>query len=275
MSTKAVAQGCTGGNLVTGDMNVAIRVPSDLEERDQWVLWRLERMAKVPYRPDGRRASTTEPSDWSEYPKILHVFESQLKYWSGIGFVFTTEDPFVGIDLDDCLDECGTPKESTRGIIERFADTYMEISPSGHGLKIWAKGQLPAAVGKVAFQDGAAIEMYDRKRYFAVTGKVFRGAPLQVEDHAQDILRLYERLTRANGNHPQGPKYRIPPEVKIPKGMQHLTLVAIAGALRRYGVCDRAIDACLQAVNRNQCSQPGLSENISRIVTSSRPWSKR
>jgi primase-polymerase (primpol)-like protein len=42
-------------------------VPDALAERDRWVMWRREQGTKVPYRVDNRRASITNPSDWSDY----------------------------------------------------------------------------------------------------------------------------------------------------------------------------------------------------------------
>lgn len=261
-----------------------ICAPDDLVEIDQWVLWRRERDTKVPYRVDGRRASTTNPRDWSDYATVIKVFGHRSHEYAGIGFVFNEADPFVGIDLDDALeDTTGNPKPCIRPMIERFSDTYMEVSPSGLGVKIWCRGKLPAAVGKifidsrgdttsVSCANGCGIEIYDRARYFTVTSQVFRGAPLQIEDHAADVITLFERLTGRSANHCEMPKYAIPPEGRIPHGTQHLTLVSLAGTLRRRGVCDQAIEACLQAVNRYQCERPGPADNISRIVTSSRAW---
>ena len=101
---------------------------------------------------------------------------AQLGGWyAGPGFVFSADDPFCGIDLDDCLDAEGTLKPWARGIVERFSDTYMEISPSGSGLKIWVRGAVPANLAGVSVGDGQ-IETYDHARYFAVTGRIFRGA---------------------------------------------------------------------------------------------------
>ena len=101
--------------------------------------------------------------------------------YSGLGFVFSNEDDLAGIDLDDSLDEQGDVKPWARGIVERFADTYIEVSPSGKGLKIWTRGSLPANLPGVHVGDGA-IELYDHSRYFAVTGRAFRGTHLEVED---------------------------------------------------------------------------------------------
>lgn len=253
-------------------MSARITVPDDLAERDQWVLWRLECNTKVPYRPDGRRASITNPDDWNEFDVVIHALEKHPKHWSGTGFVFTPEDPFVGIDLDNCLEKNATPKQWARGIIARFSDTYMEVSPSGCGVKIFSKGKLPTAVGKVVVRDGG-VEMYDRARYFTVTGNRFRGAPLGLEDHAADVLTMYRRLTRVDGLAHQA-KYRPTPEGKIPRGARHNTLVSICGTLRRRRICEPAIEACLQTANRYQCEEPLPPEEITTLVRSTRRWSQ-
>jgi putative DNA primase/helicase len=248
-------------------------VPDDLAERDQWVLWRFEnvggRQTKVPYSIRGRKASSTNPRDWSEYEAVLETWGRSPQRYTGIGFVFSAEDPFVGIDLDNCLDDAGWLKPWAQGVVERFSDTYIEVSPSGRGLKIWARGKLPANLPGVQVGDGQ-IEMYDHARYFTVTGRMFREGPLQVEDHAGDIRLLYDRLLQPKG------KSRWPLQPleggRIPYGQQHNTLVSIAGTLRARRICDEAIEACLQIVNERQCERPGSRVHISQLVRSSRKW---
>jgi len=246
--------------------------PDDLTERVQWVLWRREivagRETKVPYSVHEHRASSTKPADWGGFEKALSVWRRHPERYGGLGFVFAAEDPFVGIDLDDCLDADGNVKSWAQGIIERFSDTYTEFSPSGQGLKIWSKGRLPANLAGVRLGDGQ-IEMYDRSRYFTVTGQVFRRAPLEVEDHTSDLLLLYDRLVgRKIKRWPLQPLKG----GRIPSGQQHNTLVSLAGTLRARNVCDEAIEACLQVVNERQCERPGPRAHISQLVRSSRKW---
>ncbi len=184
--------------------------------------------------------------------------------------MFSPDDPSCGLDLDDSLDGEGNAKPWARGVVERFSDTYMEISPSGVGLKIWARGTLPSNLPGVQVGDGA-IETYDHARYFAVTGWTFRAAPLQIEAYASDLRLLYNRLTaRKKG-------WSLQPLAggQIPHGRQHNTLVSLCGTLRTRGVCEDAIEACLQIVNAKQCEKPGPMEHISRIVLSSRKWGPR
>jgi hypothetical protein len=250
---------------------ISITAPKDLTERDQWVLWRYEaregKTTKVPYSTDGKRASSTDPASWTGFESARDKWRRFPEHYAGLGFVFSKADPFAGLDLDDCLNARGEVKPWASKIIEQFGDCYSEISPSGTGVKIWARGALPANFPGKRVKDGA-IEMYDHARYFCVTGRRFRGAPLEIEDHASDLLVLYEYLTGGQKGWPLQPL----DGGRIPHGQQHSTLVSIAGTLRARRVCDEAIEACLQVINARQCEQPGPRENISRMVRSSRKW---
>jgi primase-polymerase (primpol)-like protein len=247
-------------------------VPDDLREIDQWVLWRYEdrkgKGAKVPYQVSGGRASSVDACTWANLDAVTDEWRRKPSVYAGLGFVFSSSDPFCGIDLDDSLDAEEKVKPWARGIVERFGDTYMEISPSGAGLRIWIRGSVPASLPGVRVGDGQ-IEIYDHARYFAVTGRVFRNAPLEIEDHAIDVRDLYDHLVGAKKR-----GWKLEPLLggRIPHGQQHSTLVSIAGTLRRRRVCDEAIEACLQTMNTVQCERPGPPEHIARIVQSSRRW---
>lgn len=253
-------------------VDLQMRVPDDLSERDQWVLWRYEtgrgKTTKVPYSTSGYMASSTNSRTWESFEACIRVCLKAPKLYAGVGFVFSPEDPFCGLDLDDSLDEDGNVMAWAQGIVERFSDTYTEISPSGRGLKIWARGVLPANLPGVKV-GGGQIEAYDHGRYFTVTGRVFRGAPLEIENHAADLHALYDHLTQG-----KRARWKLHPLQggRIPHGHQHNMLVSIAGTLRSRRVCDEAIEACLQVVNARQCERPGPPENIARIVRSSRKW---
>ena len=147
----------------------------------------------------------------------------------------------------------------------------MEVSPSGRGLKIWARGSLPANLAGVNVGDGS-IELYDHSRYFTVTGRVFGGASLQIEDHTGDLLKLYERLTAGRR---AAQVLHVLPGGRIPQGLRHQTLVSLCGTLRARNVCEEAIEACLQIVNERQFEIPRTRDHVSTIVRSSRRWGER
>ena len=248
-----------------------LHVPDDLTELNRWGLWRYQarnrKPTKVPYQVDGRHADSTNVRTWTTFDDVVRCWSRYREQYAGLGFAFFREDGLCGIDLDDALNENNDLKPWARGIVERFNDTYMEISPGGRGLKIWARGCVPSNLPGVRVGDGQ-IEMYDHARYFTVTGRVFRGAPLQVENHADDLLLMYDRLTSPRKKWPLRPL----PGGRIPHGRQHNTLVSLCGTLRSRGVCEEAIEQCLQIVNAKQCERPGLRENVTRIVRSTRGW---
>ena len=73
----------------------------DIHKLNQWVVWRYEGEEKVPYCPTtGRKVSVTDSSTWGTFEDAELVWDG---YW-GVGFVFTMDDPYCGIDLDDCID---------------------------------------------------------------------------------------------------------------------------------------------------------------------------
>jgi hypothetical protein len=176
-------------------------------------------------------------------------------------FVFSPGDPYFGIDLDDCIDDAGTLKPWAQEIVERFFDTYAEISPSGSGIKIWAKGKLPGGGVAFPFGDGR-VEVYGEKRFFTVTGNHWAGQMFNVEEHQADLDWLLALS-------PHGHK-KVPSTVegKIPKGMQHDTLVSLAGTMRARGCEYPEIVAALLQANKTRLEEPAPEQNIKRIAAS-------
>jgi len=147
-------------------MNIE-KIPQELKDHPQWVVWKWEERAgkatKPPYDPKtGKRASHNNPLTWGTFNDAVKALK---RGFDGIGFVFTEDDPFCGIDLDDCRDPVsGKIATWALKIIKEF-DSYTEVSPSKTGLKIFLKGKLPSGGIKTKH-----VEVYDRLRYFTVTG---------------------------------------------------------------------------------------------------------
>jgi len=167
-------------------------VPDRLAECDQWVCWREEerdgKQTKVPIRPgDGTFASTTDPDTWAGFEGAVEF--AQEDDVSGIGFVFSDDDPIVGVDLDDCRDpETGDLGGTTRDIVERL-DSYTEVSPSGTGLHVIVEGDLPNGRNR-----RGSIELYDSARFFTVSGDHVEGTPIRIasrKDAIEGVQRDY------------------------------------------------------------------------------------
>lgn len=161
-----------------------LNIPEELRQCAQWVLWRVVdkggHVTKLPYQASGELAKTNDPETWMTFDKAIQLYA--LGTWDGIGFVFTEEDPYCGVDLDGCRDpKTGRVEEWAKKLIVSFS-SYAEVSPSETGVKIWVKGgwtysgnkQILDTMSKVT-EKTPAIEVYDRLRYFAVTGAVLVG----------------------------------------------------------------------------------------------------
>jgi putative DNA primase/helicase len=100
----------------------------------------------------------------------------------GVGFVLTADDPYVAIDLDHCRDpDSGAIGSWAQAVVDHFS-TYTEVSPSGTGLRIFLKGQLPAKGCK-----RGNIEVYDQKRYVTLTGCHLLDTPKTIEGRQGEL----------------------------------------------------------------------------------------
>ena len=150
-------------------------VPQELKARRQWVVWRNEtrdgKPTKVPYQINGKRAQSNQLNTWTDYQTVC----THRARFSGIGFVFSKDDLYCGIDLDDCLyrDENGKIqiKPWAQPIVDMLTPVaYGEVSPSGTGIKFWTKATLPPDTKHRKGVEDGEIEVYDQGRYFTVTG---------------------------------------------------------------------------------------------------------
>jgi primase-polymerase (primpol)-like protein len=169
-----------------------LNIPAELKALSQWVLWLAEprngRVSKVPCRADGRRASSTNPDGWTSFDEALNT--CQARGYSGVGLVFREGGGIVGVDLDHVIDDAGNVEPWAARVVRAF-NSYTEISVSGHGLHIICRGSIPDGKGHRRGQ----AEMYDRGRYFTVTGRAY-GELRPLREAQAEIDRLLEWITR-------------------------------------------------------------------------------
>ncbi|MBL8216357.1 MAG: hypothetical protein JNK87_36910 [Bryobacterales bacterium] len=186
----------------------ADQVPPELAEREIWVLWAYDcrngKWTKCPKTLSGQNASTVDPSTWATLAEVLEARERFPEY--GIGTVFPAGEGLVGVDFDNCLNPDGSPKEWLRRFLERFPDTYWEVSPSGRGVKIWFFCDPPEGfTGRRRPLGDGQVEVYTSGRFFTFTGRVYRGAPLQV-DHDPNGLDFILKAIGADTTPPPAAK---------------------------------------------------------------------
>jgi putative DNA primase/helicase len=170
----------------------------------RWVAWRNElrgsKPTKVPYAPDGTKAKADDPATWGTRDEAERCAAKLVNgQGGGIGIQLGdlgTDVHLAGIDLDSCLGEDGTLAKWAQAILDAVP-SYAEVSPSGHGLKLFFYMMISDArpfldrigaqhgqwgvrrdvPGKDARGHGPAVEVYLSHRYFTVTGNKWPGAP--------------------------------------------------------------------------------------------------
>lgn len=164
------------------------KIPPELKALPQWVCWRPN---KIPVNPKtGRNAKADDPTTWGS-------FDHAVKYWqahknkgiAGIGFEFCANDPFTGVDLDKCRNaETGEIELWAREIIT-WLNSYTEVSPSGGGVHILIKGNLPPGPRRKG-----QVEMYSEGRYFTMTGLHLEETPATIEDRQAKLEALHKEV---------------------------------------------------------------------------------
>ena len=159
-------------------------IPEEMRNYPQWVVWCYEdrgpKPTKVPYSPidPARHADVTDASTWAAFYQAVDA--AAVHKMDGIGFVFTKNDPFAGIDLDDAKGDAATLDRQLK-VYKEF-DSYSESSPSNLGLHIIVKGSVPSGRRR------SSIEVYSDGRFFTMTGKVYNASPIQDRHGLLNIL---------------------------------------------------------------------------------------
>lgn len=146
-------------------------MPMELMLHPNWVVFSE---TKVPYCATVPRmhASSTDPATWSLFEQARTTFEEGG--FAGVGFVLDGTG-IVGVDLDKCVVN-GVPNPVAMSILDSLGCAYVELSPSGSGLRAFGYG--PSVKGGRGKLDGICIELYATGRYLTVTGHILRSGPL-------------------------------------------------------------------------------------------------
>ncbi len=139
-------------------------IPEEMRRRRQWVTWKLEERGKVPYIAGGvGKASSTDLTTWRPFEEAVEDVKKGRR--DGVGFVFSSGDPFAGVDLDKCRNpETGELEEWAAKIVKHLGG-YAEASPSGTGVHVIIRGKAPN-------RKRGKVEAYSSERFFTMTGRV-------------------------------------------------------------------------------------------------------
>jgi putative DNA primase/helicase len=161
-------------------MNQFKNIPEELKKLHQWVC----RKEKIPFNPvTGAPAKAGQPDTWASFEDCVNALDDGG--YDGIGFEFNNNG-IVGIDLDHVIADDGSLFAEAVEIVAML-NSYTEYSPSGKGLHIIIKGDIPVDGRKKGF-----IEMYKAKRYFTMTGNVY-GELKPINEKSEQVMQIFNK----------------------------------------------------------------------------------
>lgn len=170
-------------------------IPQELRNRPQWALWGVEGESnpKRPYKPYPRiPANVTDTTTWGDWAAALESIEAGKA--KGAGYMLNRD--YTVIDLDSVIDGRGNVWVGAARIVQAVGG-YVEVSQSGRGLHIVARGNLdgvrlrnraPLPMSRADLQRYArpghvpGIEVYDRARFIALTGDMLDATHTAMRD---------------------------------------------------------------------------------------------
>lgn len=165
-------------------------IPIELRSLAQWCIADMSLgenglPKKQPLNPTtGFPAKVSDPRTWG-------TFDQAILSGQPIGFVFSSNDPYAVIDLDNKPHNPATPEQLVRmnSILEHI-DSYQERSVSGSGYHIIVRGSIPSGVNR------DHVEIYSSSRFMIFTGNVIRNSP--INDYHDIINKMHFQMAETN-----------------------------------------------------------------------------
>ena len=146
------------------------QIPAELRALRRWT----RHDHKRPIKTSGKPASCTDPTTWTTYKKAKASTTGD-----GLGFVLS-DDGIAGLDINHCVID-GVLTLGALAILDLLPDTYAEISPSGHGVRLFCRAHV--VKGRRFTSHGVPVEVYGAARFLTVTGHRLPDRPSSLADH--------------------------------------------------------------------------------------------
>jgi putative DNA primase/helicase len=165
------------------------QIPAPLLRHLQWICGRYvvrDHGRKPDKQPVNPRSLANAGVHWANTWSTFEVAYATYRHYQnqrvhGLGFVLTPDDPYVVVDLDNCVHEHEI--ESAADQVIHNLGSYTEISPSGRGLHI--------LLACPEFHDNMrreAIEVYSYSRYVTITGHHVAGTPRTISPAPPELI---------------------------------------------------------------------------------------
>lgn len=192
-------------------------VPAELKNMRQWVGFVLDfnpdkgKNDKIPINTLlFNNARSNDPGTWTTFDKAILAIGKRANYKvsrksgneyhtspvDGIGIMFA--NGIFGVDLDHVINPDGSIDPAAQDIIDTI-DSYTEYSPSGTGVHILCKGDIPPGERRAGI-----IEMYNAGRFFTVTGQTY-GAAKMLEERTAQAAAVHAKYLKKSVEPPAAP----------------------------------------------------------------------
>ncbi|MCB4821170.1 AAA family ATPase [Roseicella aerolata] len=213
-------------------------IPKCLKNHNAWMCWRYvlrgTKWNKVPFQPNGKHASSTNPATWNSFDAVMAAYKHGG--FDGIGIALDGKPDanglvLAGIDFDKVLDG-DRLADNAKEWIKRVG-TYWEKSPSNTGIRLFCYARpLPSGIA------AGGAELYTAGRYLTVTG---HGV-----GEVKEAADAFDALAAA-----------LKPQIKAPHGASGgITPGVIQGALPRFPVAVAQIAGQMAAVFKGMTPSP-------------------
>lgn len=144
----------------------------------------------------GRIVGAKDPAYWVDANTAIES-AARLGGTYGVGFVFTDNDPFFFVDLDDCVID-GQWSAAALDIMGMLPGAAIEISQSHRGAHIFGCGSIPEHGCK---NEPLGLELYHTGRFVALTGINAVGNVWQ--DYSAQLPALIDKYFQPRANVPR------------------------------------------------------------------------
>lgn len=240
----------------------------ELSQRQQWVCWQSvkrdgRKATKLPLSPNTERpASTTDKGTWGSFSQAGQLFVTGEGI-AGIGFVLSDSDPYVAIDLDNCVDPKTKEIEPKMLELAHSLESYTEYSPSMTGLHIFTRGIIPERGRR-----HGNVEVYASARYLTVTGWHVEGFPQDIHGSQDALTALFASFPKRKRAMPTGEAgYDLDKE---PPGEKFAALLLNSAKFKNTWEHKRPdlTDQSMSSYDLSLASQAGLAEWTDQEIVS-------
>jgi hypothetical protein len=172
-----------------------------LTKFNQWIIWKKVvksdgRVDKIPLNHRTFKPADAHDSNiWTTYEQAI-ALAKQMPIPGGYGFVFTRNDPFFFVDIDDCVMPDGKNWQPIVGkIYGKIPHAAVGVSQSGRGLHIIGTG---TAIAERRCKAEDLFDLYTEGRFVAISGRGFTGDASI--DQTAGLTQIVDRWLTLNGD---------------------------------------------------------------------------